>query len=329
MPNVLIGSSPLRNRPGPFRDLLERAGFTPIDVEGMHTLSEADLRATLPQAEAIVAGGERLSAEMLALATNLRVVARTGVGYDAVDVPAATARGIVVAITPGTNQESVAEQAFALLLGVARRVVENDVIIKAGGWDRTLVQPLRGRTLGLVGLGRIGRAVATRALAFGMEVIAFDTLADADFDARHGIRRGGLDDLLAESHVVSLHLPLTEATDGLFDRAMFARMRPGSILINTARGGLIVEDDLAAALASGQLAGAGLDVLRDEPPAPGHPLLRLPNVIISPHVAGIDTRAMADMATKAAEIIVELHRGGWPADCIVNPELAEAWHWLP
>src|SRR5262249_16912249 len=159
--------------------------------------------ALLPEVDAMVAGGEQITARVLDAAPRLRVIARTGVGYDAVDVKASTERKIAVVITPGTNQESVAEQAFSLLLALTRSVVSNHNTICAGGWDRTLVQPLRGKTLGLVGLGRIGRAMATRALAFGMRVIAFDPIADDEFDARHGLVRHAFEDLLAASDVVS------------------------------------------------------------------------------------------------------------------------------
>ena len=227
MPTVLIGPGILRNQPGPFREILTAAGFRSIDPIGGPILTESELRAALPEADAFIAGGERVTAEILALAPRLRVIARTGVGYDAVDIPAATARKIPVVITPGTNQESVAEQAFALLLGLTRNVVNNCQTIRAGGWDRTLVQPLRGKTLGLVGLGRIGRAMATRALAFGMRVVAYDPIAASDdFEARHDIRRLGLDELLAAADVVSLHSPLTEETRGLINRTRLAKMRP-------------------------------------------------------------------------------------------------------
>jgi D-3-phosphoglycerate dehydrogenase len=328
MPTVLIGSGPLRHQPGPFREILTAAGFDCIDPTGEYPLTEFELRAVLPEADAMIAGAERITAPLIAGAPRLRVIARTGVGYDAVDVDAATARAIAVVITPGTNQESVAEQTFALLLAMTRNVAGNDRTIRDGGWDRTLVQPLRGKTIGLVGLGRIGRAVATRALAFGMRVLAFDPIAaDLDFEARHDIRRLDLDALLAAADVVSLHTPLTAETRGLINRATLARMRPGSYLVNTARGGLVVESDLAESLASGHLAGAGLDVLNAEPPEPGNPLLKLPNVVFSPHMGGIDTRSMADMAELAARCIVSLYQGTWPAGCVVNHELEAAWRW--
>jgi phosphoglycerate dehydrogenase-like enzyme len=328
MPTVLIGPSPLRGKPGPFREILRAAGFDEfLEFEGDHTLTEAELRAGLPRADAMVAGGERITADLLALAPRLRAIARTGVGYDAIDLAAATARRIPVLITPGTNQESVAEQTFALLLGVTRDLANNDRLIKAGGWNRALPLPLRGKTLGLVGLGRIGRAVVTRAAAFGMRVVAFDPVADPDFDARHGVTRVGFDELIAASDVLSLHLPLTPETRGLFNKAVFARMRPGAILLNTSRGGLVVEADLYDALRSGHLAGAGLDVLGHEPPEPGNLLLTLPNVILSPHVAGIDTKSMADMAEMAAGGIAALRQGRWPAGCVVNEEIREGWSW--
>jgi D-3-phosphoglycerate dehydrogenase / 2-oxoglutarate reductase len=327
MPTVLIGPSPLRHQPGAFRRIFEAAGFTMIEPEGNDTLSEDQLRRDLPGADALVAGGETITAEMMDIAPGLRVIARTGVGYDAIDIAAASDRNVVVTITPGTNHDSVAEQAFALLLSLTRRIPINDRIIRDGGWDRTLVRPLRGQTLGLVGLGRIGRAMVPRALAFGMRVVASDPLPPTAFDQAHGLLRLGLEDLLAEADVVSLHLPLNEATRGLFHRGTFARMRPGALLINTARGGLVVEPDLYASLTSGHLAGAGLDVLDPEPPEPDNPLLRLPNVVLSPHIAGIDSRAMSDMADMAARCIVDLYQGLWPSECVVNPEIAPGWRW--
>jgi D-3-phosphoglycerate dehydrogenase len=325
MPTVLISSGPLRNQPGPFRDLLLRAGFEPIDPPGIHALTPGELHEYLPQAVAVIAGGELYTADILKQCPRLRVIARTGVGYDAIDLTAATARGIAVTITPGTNHDSVAEQAFALLLGVTRRIARNDRIIRAGGWDRSLVMPLRGKTLGLVGLGRIGRAMVPRARAFAMSVLAYDPLAGESAGALDGAERVDFDELLARSDVVSLHCPLDARTRCWFDRSVFARMKPGAILLNTARGGVVVEADLHAALTTGHLAGAGLDVLDPEPPAPGNPLLALENVVISPHIAGIDTQAMADMAEKAAWCVAELHAGRWPADCVVNPTVADAW----
>jgi D-3-phosphoglycerate dehydrogenase len=327
MPSVLIGPYLLRNVPGRFRDVFVEAGFEVIDPIGGFALSADELLPYLPRIDAMLAGGERMTSELLAIAPRLRAIARTGVGYDLIDLAAASAHRVAVTITPGTNQESVAEQALAHILALARRIVSNDRVIHGGGWDRALVTPVRGMTLGLIGMGRIGRAVATRAQAFRMRIVAFDTVLHDEFDRRHGIQRLPLDELLAGSDMVSLHLPLTDATRGMVNREFLARMRPGSYLINTSRGGLVVETDLRDALVSGHLAGAGLDVLNHEPPEPGNPLLGLPNVILSPHIAGTDLQSMADMAEMAATTIVELSHNRWPTDCVVNSELRDGWKW--
>jgi phosphoglycerate dehydrogenase-like enzyme len=260
---------------------------------------------------------------MIARAPRLRAIARAGAGHDAVDLAAATARRIAVSITPGANAESVAEQVFALLLALSRNLLRNDRSVRTGGWERTAVRPLRGTTLGIVGLGRCGRAVARRALAFGMRVVAFSRHAGAD----PGIGRLNLEDLLAESDAITLHLPLTAATRGLFDRRAFARMRRGALFINTARGGLVVEEDLVEVLTSGHLGGAGLDVLGAEPPGPDNPLLSLPNVVLSPHIAGSDATALEDMAEQAARCVIALYRGHWPEGCVLNDELRPGWRW--
>lgn len=324
MPAVLIGANTLRGQVGRFREILEAAGFSLVDPSGDHTLTEIEMNAHLPCAFAAIAGGEFYTDALLQRCPELRVIARTGVGYDCVDVETATKRGIAVAITPGTNHDAVAEQAFALLLGVNRRIALNDRLIRSGIWDRTLPMPLRGKTLGLVGLGRIGRAMVARAQAFLMKVVAYDAIyPESEADRAAGIERVTFDALLDRSDVVSLHCPLTPETRGWFGREVFARMRPGSILINTARGGVVVEPDLMQALESGHLAGAGLDVLDPEPPLPGNPLLQLNTVVTSPHIAGIDTLSMADMANKAAWIVCEIAAGRWPEDCIVNPEARE------
>jgi len=327
MPTVLISPEPLRHQPGPFREVLEAAGFDCLEIPPGPTTTEAQLREVLPKVDAMLAGSELITAALLDLAPRLRAIARTGVGYDAVDVAAASARGIAVTITPGANQESVAEQTFSLLLALARNIVNNDRTIRGGGWSRALVQPLRGKTLGLVGLGRIGRAVASRAIAFGMRVVAFDPVSSPEVDTQLGISRRTFEELLAESDVVSLHLPLVPTTRGLINRETLAKMRPGSYLINTSRGGLVVEADLAESLASGHLGGAGLDVFNSEPPEPGNPLLALPNTVLSPHLGGIDLKGMADMGEMAARCIVTLYQGGWPDGCVVNQEIAPGWKW--
>jgi D-3-phosphoglycerate dehydrogenase len=327
MPRVLIGSFYLRNQPGRFRTILEEAGFELVEPTGEFVLGPEILREHLPQVEAMLAGGERLSPELIALAPGLRVIARTGVGYDLIDVPTATQRRIAVTITPGTNQESVAEQTMGLILALLRRIVSNDRIIHGGSWDRRLVEPVRGKTLGLIGLGRIGQAVATRAKAFAMRVLAFDPVVNPEFAARQEVGLVTLPELLEQSDIVSLHVPLTEATRRMVDANFLARMKPGSYLINTARGGIVDETALVRSLTTGHLAGAGLDVLNLEPPERNNPLLGLPHVILSPHIAGTDTQSMSDMADMAAQTVVDLYHNRWPRGCVVNEELREGWSW--
>jgi glyoxylate reductase len=233
---------------------------------------------------------DAVDAALLDALPTVRLVASYGVGLDHVDLHACRRRGILVTHTPGVLTETTADHALALLLAAARRVAECDRLVRRGGWTSLdpgwfLGTDLAGKTLGIVGLGRIGLAVARRAEAFGLSVVAAATARGADAG---GVRRLPLDDLLATSDFVSLHVPLTPETEGLLSRERLARMKPGAILVNTARGAVVDEDALVDALASGRLAAAGLDVFRGEPrvsPA----LLALENVVLTPHV-GSGTR---------------------------------------
>ena len=319
---ILIGALPLRHQPGKFRTMLLNAGFVPVDPphhENSGELSPACVAEMLPGCDGMIAGSEKLDGALFATCPNLKIIARTGVGYDAVDVSAARERGIAVTITPGVNQESVAEQAFGLLLGLTRRIVVNSVDIASGGWNRTMPIPIRGKTLGLIGLGRIGQAMIPRARAFGMNVIGYDPAVKSS-NGIEGIRVTTLEDVIAASDVISLHVPMTPDTRQLVRAETIARMKPGVIILNTARGGLIREADMIEALRSGHLGGACLDVTDPEPPLAGNPLRCMPNVIVSPHLGGIDTMSMDDMATMAARCIVETLQGCVPPECLV-PEL--------
>ncbi len=327
MPNVLIGAGAIRGCDGRFREILTSAGFDCLDPPGDHLLDDAEMREWLPQASALIAGSEVISPSILDAAPHLRVVARVGVGYDAIDVAAASVRKVLVAITPGANHDSVAEHAFALLLSITRRVALKDRALRTGVWDRTVVLPLRGKVLGLIGFGRIGSAMVSRANAFGMPVIACDPFSDVDLFKRLGVERVDLDELIERADVVSLHAPMTPETSRMINAERLTRMRPRAILINTARGGLVDQKALYEALQSGKLDGAGLDVLDPEPPDFNDPLIQLPNVVITAHVAGIDEQALADMAQKAAECVAELYMGRMPIDCIVNRDISSGWTW--
>jgi phosphoglycerate dehydrogenase-like enzyme len=326
MPKVLIAPMTLVNVQATFQPTLEKAGFELVYPGHTHQMNEEELLAALAGVSASLAGSEPYTARVLAAHPQLRVIARMGVGYDAVDVPAASARGIAVCIAPNTNQGSVAEQTFCLLLGLTRSLVPQHLGTKAGNWPRGTLLPLRTRTLGLLGLGRIGKAVATRALAFEMRVVAHDPYPDTAWAAKHGIPLLSVEQVLAESDFVSLHLPATEASTHLINKKTLALMKRTAFLINTARGAIVKEADLYEALKSGRIAGAGLDVFEEEPPGKS-PLFELDNVLLTPHAAGGDLRSRDDMAQSAAEAIVSLSRGEWPAEKVVNPEVKAKFKW--
>lgn len=326
MPKALIAPTALAKLEGQHLQILRDAGFELVFPNVSHQLNEDELFAILPGMSAAVAGMEPYTPRVLDACPSLRVIARVGVGYDAVDVPAATSRGVAVAIVPGTNQESVAEHTFCLLLGLTRRLVEKHNSMKAGRWERGIVLPVRGTTLGIVGLGRIGKAVAVRGAAFGMRLLAYEPFPDAAFAAAHKVEFVSLEKLLAESDFVSLHLPLDAASRQIINKKTLGLMKKTAYLVNTARGGLVNEDDLAEALKSGTIAGAALDVFEREPPI-GSPLPALDNVLMTPHEAGIDRKSLQDMALAAAQAVVDLSQGKWPTEKIVNPAVKEKFRW--
>jgi D-3-phosphoglycerate dehydrogenase len=326
MPKVLITTEALREQPGKHVDMFKAAGYEVRWPAKSVLLTEDDTLEAMQGFVAVLAGGEPYSQRVIAALPELRVISRNGVGYDKIDVAAATARGVAVTITPEGNHQAVAEHALALMLAVARSIVRDACATRGGQWPRRKAFiPLRGATLGIVGLGRIGRSVAVRAAGFGMRLVAFEQFPNQQFARQYNVELVDLDSLLAQADFVTLHTPLTPETRALIDRKTLARMKPGSVLVNTARGGLVNEDDLLAALQSGHLAGAGLDVLCVEPPPADHPLLALDNVVVTPHVAALDSRAIEDMAVGAAQNIIDLLDNRWPAACLVNPEVKDAW----
>ncbi len=326
MPKILITTEALRDIPGPHADLLHAAGYDLRYPAKSVLLTEDDVLQAAQDFEAIIAGSEPYTNRVLAGLPRLRIISRNGVGYDRIDVPAATRHGVAVTITPEGNHQAVAEHTMALLLAVARSLVANAIDTRQGNWSRGAVSiPLRGKTLGIVGLGRIGRSVAIRASGFRMRLLAHEKYPDREFAKTHGVELVDLDMLLARSDFVTLHTPMAPETKELINTRTLSRMKRGSILINTARGGLVNETDLLEALTSGHLFGAGLDVLDVEPPPADHPLLALDNVIVSPHLSALDSQAIADMATGAAHNILDTFAGKWPTAGLVNPEVKAAW----
>ena len=304
-------------------DLLERSvrevRYSDLD----RALTSAELRSAIAEVDGLIAGLDEVDAEAIAAAPRLRVIARYGVGTDKVDLEAAASRGIAVTITPHANAASVAEHALAVMLALLRRLPEATRRARAGDWRPPGGAQLAGRAVGLLGLGRIGREVARRARAMGCSVIAHDPLGDRAFAEEHRLCLVSLERVVAGSDVLSLHLPLTAETRDLVDRRLLASMRRGSFLVNTARGELVVEEDLLAALDEGRLAGAALDVLRHEPPPPDHPLLGRDDVLVTPHAAAHTAEARAAMAREAVGELLAVLSGEEPRFAVV-PAAAEA-----
>jgi len=309
----------------PVRHLRE-AGCEFVDSGWGHgeadsTLGGDELVSTLSDVDAAVIGGCKLSAPVLQRLPRLKVLARRGVGYETVDVLAATARGIVITITPGANSNAVADHAFALLLAVCRNLLEGHLCVSEGGWRAFMGTELWGKTLGIVGLGRIGKRVALRARGFGMTVLASDPVHDYDFAALHAICYSDLQGLLERSDFVSIHAPLTDDTHHLINEETLAMMKPSSVLINTARGPLVDLGALEAALIAGHLHGAGIDVFDEEPPG-RVALASLPRVVVSPHTAGYSGEGIALGNLMAARSITEIMAGRLPEpDAVVNPSV--------
>lgn len=326
MDKVLIAPITLAGIDGAFVRVLREAGFELVYPNTGAQLTEEEVLKFLPGIKASLAGSEPYTARVLDAHPQLRVIARVGVGYDAVDVEAASKHGCAVTIAPGTNEGSVAEHAFLLMLGLARDVVGQHLGVKSGGWPRRALLPLRGRTLGIAGLGRIGKAVALRGAAFNMRLLAYDPVPDKAFAAHHQITLVPFEKLLAESDYLTLHLPVTAETRYLINRRTLALMKPTAFLINTARGAIVNEADLLEALRNKRLAGAGMDVYEQEPPGK-HPLFELDNVLLTPHAGGADVQSRDDMALSAAQAIVSLARGEWPAEKVVNPEVRARFRW--
>lgn len=313
---------------GPHTDILRNAGFDiAFPPANCNVFIEDQLIALLKDAHAVIAGSEPYTPRVISSLPKLRAIVRAGVGYDAVNLEACDKANIPVCTTPGVNHHSVAEHTIALLMGLARGFPQLDQKVRAGRWDRKPFPRVAGKTLGIVGLGRIGQAVATRGVGLGMQVVAYEPYPVPEFNAKWNIEPLELDALLARSDYVSLHLPVTKETTNLFDKTKFALMKRGAVILNTARGALINETDLVAALKSGHLGGAGLDVFQVEPLPLDSPLLALDNVLLSGHVAGLDDQSLHDTNKMCAELVVKLSKNDWPTGCVQNLKSCTGWKW--
>ncbi len=317
---ILVTSRSFRKTRGPHWQILEANGYQIVESPYDHAV-EADVLAPLVQdTVGVILGLDKMTADVINQARQLKVISRYGVGLDNVDLEAATARGIIVTNTPGANSISVAELALALILALARHILYHDQMVKQGGWTPVTGVELEGQTLGLIGLGRIGREVARRAAAFNMRLLYYDPVPPPpELLSKVAAAYRLLETLLSESDIISLHLPLTDDTRNLIDQQALARIKPSAFLINTSRGGLVDEEALYRALVEGKLAGAACDVFSHEPPA-GNPLLTLDNFIATPHVGSTTRQAALRMGLMAAENALAVLRGERPAN-VVNPEV--------
>jgi D-3-phosphoglycerate dehydrogenase len=295
-----------------------------IAVRHLPQPSPAELQAAIGGATAVLVGLEPVNEALLAHADALSIVARFGVGYDLVDIPACSRRGIAVGVTNGGNDLAVAEHTLMLLLSVARRVIEHDASVRAGTWMRPQGRPmgeLAGRTVLVVGYGRIGTRVARLCAAFGMRVMVHDPAFPLPRIAADGyIAVPDLAAALPEVDVLTLHCPSSETTRRMINAEMLSLMKPTAWLINAARGALVDESALIDALRAGRLEAAGLDVLVQEPPDTANPLLGMANVVLSPHNAAAPIECFEKMSIRAARNIIERIDGTLDASFVVNPE---------
>ncbi len=303
--------------------LLHEAG---MNVTAPGSMSRAETLAAVPEADALVIrSATRVDAEMLEAATRLRVIARAGVGVDNVDLVAATQRGVVVMNTPDGNTISTAEYTLGLMLALARHIPHSYNDLQAGRWERKAFMgvELRRKTLGIIGFGRIGRAVARRAQAFEMRVIAHDPYITPEMAISLNVEIVSLDTLYDQADFITLHSIINDDTREMINAASIARMKPGVRIINAARGALVNEYDLADAIRSGQVAGAALDVYQQEPLPPDSPLIGLPNIIHTPHLAASTTDAQVQVGVDAAQEVLDALTQGVYRN-VVNPAVLNA-----
>ena len=311
-----VGATALKILRGANCELIIPEKFGPHRQETLVPLLEG--------ADAVLASMDHFNAEVLSgsPARNLKIVSRWGVGYDAIDVPAATRQGIVIAYTPGLLNETVADFAFGLLLALARRIHLGHMHMSQGRWQMTWGHDVHGKTLGILGCGRIGTAMARRATGFGMRLLSYDVCNNPEAD-KLGVEPVPLDRLLEESDFISLHAALTKENRGLIGEAQLRKMKPTAYLINTARGALVDEDALAKALTDNWIAGAALDAFIVEPLPAEHPLRTAPNVLLTPHLASFARETGERVSNTAAQAIVDLSQGRKP-QFVVNPEVFQA-----
>ena len=309
---ILLTTTSYQDISGAHHELLESTGIEIVKERG--PLSEEQMLNLVGDFDAILCGDDAITRAVLEKATpRLKILSKYGIGVDKIDVETATEMGIPLSFCPGVNHTTVAEHTFALLLGLSRQLVEEVNHTRKGDWKRLTGHEIMGKTIGVVGLGRIGKEVVIRAKAFGMDVIAYDVWWDAEFTQAHNVNRANdVSELLANSDVVSLHTNLTEETRDLICERTIAGMKDGVIILNCSRGEVVKTDDLVAALESGKVGGYGADVLDVEPPPADHPLLKAPNCLITPHIGSRTFESVQRQAMMAATNLLNMLKGEKP-----------------
>jgi D-3-phosphoglycerate dehydrogenase len=309
---VLLTTTSYQDIPGPHHELLESTGIEIIRERG--PLTEERMLELVGGFDAILCGDDVISRAVLEKAVpRLKILSKYGIGVDKIDVKAATEMGIPLSFCPGVNHTTVAEHTFALLLALVRNLVDIANATRSGNWKRLTGHEIMGKTIGIVGLGRIGKEVAIRANAFGMSVIAYDIYWDEDFAAAHDIGRAAtVAEIFKQADVISLHTNLTPETREMVRAETIATMKDGVIILNCSRGEVVHTHDLAAALETGKVGGYGADVLDEEPPRPDHPLLAAKNCIITSHIGSRTYESVQRQAMMAAQNLLNLLQGEKP-----------------
>ncbi len=322
--NILATAGTIAGIGAESADFMQKNGCKVTIAKPFRAQSAAELQRLLAGIQAVYAGPDEFSAELLASqeAAELRIISRWGVGFERIDVDAATAHGIVIAYTPGMLDEAVADYTFALLLGIARRIHTAHATMSAGEWAPQWGHDVHGKTLGIIGCGRIGTAVVRRAAGFNLRVLACDP-APNEAAKNFGVEFVPLDSLLAQSDFVSLHAAVTPETKGLIGEAQLKQMKPNAYLINTGRGALVDEAALARALNDGGLAGAAVDAFVEEPLPAEHPFRTAKNLLLAPHQASFSNETGRKVSAACAEAIVDLMNGQRPK-MVLNPEVFDS-----
>ncbi|MCC6880976.1 MAG: phosphoglycerate dehydrogenase [Verrucomicrobiales bacterium] len=296
---VLLTTTSFQDTPGPHHELLESQGYEIVRERG--PLPEAKMLELAGEFDAFLCGDDAITRAVIEKSLpRLKVLSKYGIGLDKIDVACATENRIPVLNTPGVNHTTVAEHTFGLLLCLSKHLVEVAGAARQGQWKRVTGHEILGRTMGIIGMGRIGKEVAIRAKAFGMPVIAYDIYWDEGFATEHGVTRcQTMNEVLEQADVISLHCFLSDETRGLIGADSIARMKKGAIVLNCARGELVETQALAEALASGKLGGYGADVLDEEPPPADHPLLSAPNTVITSHIGSRTYESVVRQALRA------------------------------